>query len=75
MRAGRARGDCRQLINERGHDAEVLTVCDGAAVITSRLSELKRRNGARTQVILIEECGLPPPQDVAPERAHMDAPP
>jgi hypothetical protein len=74
MRAGRARGDCRQVINERGLDTEVLSVCDGAAVITNRLSERKRRKGARSQVLPIEECGSPPPQDVAPERAHTGGP-
>ena len=33
-------GACRQVINEFGPDAEVVSVCDGPAMITSRLSEL-----------------------------------
>ncbi len=33
-------GACRQVINEFGPDAEVFSVCDGPAMIVSRLSEL-----------------------------------
>jgi len=33
-------GACRQVINEFGPEAEVISVCDGPAVIESRLSEL-----------------------------------
>ena len=33
-------GACRQVINEFGPDAEVISVCDGPAVIEHRLSEL-----------------------------------
>ncbi len=33
-------GACRQVINEFGPDAEVLSVCDGPAVITSRIHQL-----------------------------------
>jgi cytidine deaminase len=33
-------GACRQVINEFGPDAEVLSVCDAPSVVTSRLSEL-----------------------------------
>ena len=33
-------GACRQVINEFGPDAEVLSICDGTAVIRSRLGIL-----------------------------------
>jgi cytidine deaminase len=33
-------GACRQVINEFGPDAEVISVCDGPAVIERRLDEL-----------------------------------
>ena len=33
-------GACRQVINEFGPDAEVLSVCDGPEVLRKRLSEL-----------------------------------
>ncbi len=33
-------GACRQVVNEFGPDAEVLSVCDGPTVIAHRLSEL-----------------------------------
>ena len=32
-------GACRQVINEFGPDAEILSVCDGPATITNRLDE------------------------------------
>jgi cytidine deaminase len=33
-------GACRQVINEFGPDAEVISICDGTAVIRSRLGSL-----------------------------------
>jgi cytidine deaminase len=33
-------GACRQVINEFGEDARIICVCDGAASIDSRLSDL-----------------------------------
>jgi cytidine deaminase len=33
-------GACRQVINEFGPDAQVISVCDGPAMITNRLDEL-----------------------------------
>jgi len=33
-------GACRQVINEFGPEAEVVSVCNGPAVIENRLSEL-----------------------------------
>jgi cytidine deaminase len=33
-------GACRQVINEFGPDAEVLSICDGPGTIRARLSEL-----------------------------------
>jgi len=36
-------GACRQVINEFGPDTQVLSVCDGDAVIESQLSELLPR--------------------------------
>jgi cytidine deaminase len=33
-------GACRQVINEFGPDAEILSVCDGPGTIRARLSEL-----------------------------------
>jgi cytidine deaminase len=33
-------GACRQVIHEFGPDAEVISICDGAAVIRSRLGSL-----------------------------------
>jgi cytidine deaminase len=33
-------GACRQVINEFGPDAEIYSFCDGAEIITTRLSEL-----------------------------------
>jgi cytidine deaminase len=33
-------GACRQVINEFGPDAEILSVCDGPAVISNRLEKL-----------------------------------
>jgi cytidine deaminase len=36
-------GACRQVINEFGPDAHVLSICDGEGVIESRLSELLPR--------------------------------
>ncbi len=33
-------GACRQVINEFGPDAEILSLCDGPVTITSRLKEL-----------------------------------
>lgn len=33
-------GACRQVINEFGPDAEIISVCDGPEVVRARLSEL-----------------------------------
>jgi cytidine deaminase len=33
-------GACRQVINEFGPDAELISVCDGSSVIETRLSQL-----------------------------------
>ena len=33
-------GACRQVINEFGPNAEVISVCDGSAMITKRLDEM-----------------------------------
>jgi cytidine deaminase len=33
-------GACRQVINEFGPDAEIISVCEGPAIVINRLAEL-----------------------------------